>query len=119
MKITISMLRQLIREELIREAPMQNPLAVAMGTALANHMKSPEFISAVVSSLGVKSGDPEQAADELITVMPASQMFRQPLYAAADAIAAKTGEQQKAPAQPQQSQKQNVQQTAVPQQPQQ
>ena len=88
MRIRLSELRRLIREEvLLVEAQMSDPIAVAVGNALVNHMKSPAFASEVQKGLNGKKGDPDRAADELITTLPGSQLFREPIYAAVRAAA--------------------------------
>lgn len=84
MKIRLSHLRKLIAEELqlLREAQMVDPLSIAVGTALIDAIKSPEFINSVKSHMSGKRGDPDKAADELVGVMPQSQAFRQAIYSA-------------------------------------
>lgn len=79
MKIRYNRLRKLIRETILLEAQMRDPLSVAIGTAMINHMNSDEFVKAVQQNLGGKKGDVNVAADELVTTFPQSQMFRAPL----------------------------------------
>lgn len=79
MKIRYSRLRKLIREALLQEAQMQDPLSVAVGTAIVNHMNSDEFVKAVQQNLGGKKGNVDVAAEELATTFPQSQMYRAPL----------------------------------------
>lgn len=79
MKIRMSLFRKLVREALLREAQMQDPLAVAVGTAIVNHMNSPAFLQAVQKSMAGKKGDVDRAAEELAVTFPQSQLYRAPL----------------------------------------
>lgn len=85
MRIRLSELRRLIREEfLLVEGQMSDPIALAVGNALVNHMKSPAFASEVQKGLNGKKGDPNRASDELIAQTGIREWgpFRESIYAA-------------------------------------
>lgn len=99
MKITIEALRALIKEELLREAQMHDPIAIAVGNALVAHMRDPAFVDAVAGQVKGQ-GNSDNAEDELVVTLPGSQLFRQAIAQVVKAVASKATAKQPQQGQP-------------------